>query len=114
MSFYKVDATLAMINWSGQDDLLKAVLKSAIEGPQKYACNFFNDYFAAGNNPDGKASHPLLGNLLVLADVIDERYDSKRYGTNLVTGLIRCRLNATANPQLEAETDEYSPMCQGM
>ena len=76
----------ALANNDG-DALMQAVLSSALDGPQRFAVMYFDHYFAQSTS--NCIEHPLLGNLIQLADEIDRRYPYSQNGINFVSIAIR-------------------------
>ena len=53
------------------------------------ALAFFTYYF---DHAEARREHPILGDLNTLTNEIDARWDTERGGVNLVTGMIKFRL----------------------
>lgn len=67
------------------DKLREKIISDAISGPQKKPLSFINAHFAEG----GGRVHPLLEDLLILANEIEEKWDAAKKGANLVAGSIK-------------------------
>lgn len=70
-----------------KEPLEAMLLKSALQGPQIAALNYFKKYFDEG----GTAEHPALGDLHAFKQKIDQKWDSRK-GLNLVAHLIATKL----------------------
>ena len=71
------------------DELMLQILNHALRGPQRIPLDFFNTYFSNG----GGRQHPVLGDLEDVVLEINLGWDQERNGSNLVTSLIRYKLD---------------------
>ncbi len=78
------------INYPDTAVELKAqIMAHSIAGPQHIPCSFFNAYFDQG----GGIEHPLLGNLVDLAQEILTHWNGQAYGANLVVSMLHHRID---------------------
>ena len=72
--------------------LRKEIMDSMSNDKRGLVINYFQNYFESGGN----ANHPLLGDLNVLADQLDQDWDSDN-GINITSGMIKYNLGILSN-----------------
>lgn len=97
---------LAVAQRGEADELKNLIMYHAIQNSQGGAQLYFHAYF---QQPNACRHHPLLGDLLTLAQEIEAASDP-RYGINLAAFTIRHHLGVSSgveNSDTEMENDDY-------
>lgn len=92
--------------------LYQSLMNFSVDGPQKKAFIYFQNYFSNG----GRAEHPELGSLYSFAEVIDKNWEASKYGLNLVSTLIHNKLRQLKSEESDEieESDEEERLGSSM